>query len=82
MSWIDAGHLAGCSLADGHFAGDTREIGGLDADVGTLGAAHRMKQRQRRTISLMFLWARPGKHFREETHDSGSWLVLHTTQYT
>ncbi|MEI9410162.1 hypothetical protein [Mesorhizobium salmacidum] len=71
MSWIDPGHLGTC-LADRHFACDAREIGGLDADVGTLGIAHRMKQRERRAISLMFLRARPGEHFREETHVSGS----------
>ncbi|BAB47754.1 msr0098 [Mesorhizobium japonicum MAFF 303099] len=29
----------------------------------------------------MFLRARPGEHFREETHESGSWLVLHASQY-
>ncbi|WP_188393858.1 hypothetical protein [Mesorhizobium sp. SARCC-RB16n] len=71
MSWIDPGHLAGF-LADRHFAGDAREIGRLDADVGALGIAHGMEQRERRAISLMFLRARPGEHFSEETHDSGS----------
>ncbi|WP_202596341.1 hypothetical protein [Mesorhizobium loti] len=69
------------SLANGHFAGDAWKIGGLDADVGTVGIAHRVKQCERRAVSQMFFWARPGEHFSEETHDSGSWLVLHASQY-
>ncbi|MER9653102.1 hypothetical protein NKJ26_06240 [Mesorhizobium sp. M0152] len=59
-------------LANGHFAGDARKIGGLDADIGTVRIAHRVKQRERRAISLVFLRARPGEHFSEETHGSGS----------
>ncbi len=62
----------GKRLANGHFACDARKIGGFDADVGTVRIAHRMKQRKCRAVPKMFLRARPGEHFSEETHDSGS----------
>lgn len=80
MSRIDPGHLT-TSLANGHFAGDARKIGWLDADIGAVGIAHRMKQRKCRAVSQMFLWPWPGEHFSEETHGSGSRLVLHESQY-
>ncbi|WP_206528806.1 hypothetical protein, partial [Mesorhizobium sp. M7A.F.Ca.CA.001.10.2.1] len=80
MSRIDPGHHRKY-LANGHFAGDAGEVGRLDTDVGTVGIAHRMKQRERRAVSQMLLRPRPGEHFSEETHDSSPKLVLHIRQY-
>ncbi|WP_206519277.1 hypothetical protein, partial [Mesorhizobium sp. M7A.F.Ca.US.005.03.2.1] len=82
MSRTDPGHPEHrMQLANGHFAGDAGEVGRLDPYVGAVGIAHRMKQRERRAVSQMFLWPRPGEHFSEETHDSSPKLVLHGCQY-